>query len=125
MSFDPDISVMALVQVLQRLRFVQTLRVDMPSLERAWLSTGLRQSDLPVSIKDLETAGFITVCDEGAGMYLVPGARHAHRRKREPPPDFEHLSWMDGATLYWIKLRRRGKGVGVRRRRTDQIQRLI
>ena len=39
MSFDPDISVMALVQVLQRLRFVQTLRVDMPSLEKAWLAT--------------------------------------------------------------------------------------
>lgn len=122
MSFDPDISVIALVQILQRLRFERTLRVDMPSLEKAWLTTGLRQSDLPVSINDLETAGFIAVRGEGSAMYLVPGECSGERLKSGSAPDFEHLSWMKGASLYWIKLRKRRKDVGVRRRRTDQIK---
>ena len=123
MNVTSEVISTALMQILRQRRIGQGMCIGLETIRQDWRSTGLRESDLQLGLRNLEDAGAINVCPFEPRAYVELTGSGAKRLLPEALPDVADRSYVDEVVLYRIRQRDRSAFAYEHRRASDGFDR--
>jgi len=120
MKFTPEVVSAALINILRERQLRSGMCIGMETLWQAWQGTGLRKSDLPLALREVEQAGFVHVRGQESLADVELSADGAELLVPRRRPNAAVQAWMDDVDLYRISQRARENRADGHRRAGDK-----